>query len=465
MDSKRHEYTEAKQKLLIDILLSSEEVFVRCQNILKPQYWNQKFRRAVKYILDYANDHKALPKIQQLNVETQGDFELIPDINSHHVEAFLQEIEEFCKNRALAEAVLSAVDLIEKGNYGEVEKRVRDAILISLVSDVGTDYFADPRDRLNRIKSNNGQVSTGWKTVDQKLYGGVNRGEITIWAAPSGVGKSLFLQNLSLNFIKQKLNVIYISLELSEELTSMRVDSMLTGVSTTDIFRRLDDVEIKVRQSSRTSGSFHIKQMPQGSTTNDIKAYLKAYEIETGQRADALIVDYLDLLYPNNKKINPSDLFIKDKFVTEELRGLAVERKIICQTASQLNRGSINEQEHDQSMIAGGISKIHTADNVITIYATQAMKERGQYQIQFIKTRSSSGVGSKLFLGFDPATLKIFDLEDQGQVQQAQAAVVTDVLADLRRKNAQPPPKSDTQPPAAASKMQDLSKLTSLIRR
>lgn len=465
MDTKKHEYSEAKQKLLIDILLSSEEVFIRCQNILKPQYWNQKFRKAVKYILDYVDDHKALPKIQQLNVETQSNFELIPDINTHHIEAFLQEIEEFCKNRALAEAVLSAVDLIEKGNYGEVEKRVRDAILISLVSDVGTDYFADPRERLNRIKSNNGQVSTGWKTVDQKLYGGVNRGEITIWAAPSGVGKSLFLQNLSLSFVKQKLNVIYISLELSEELTSMRVDSMLTGVSTTDIFRKLDDVEIKVRQTSRSSGSFHIKQMPQGSTTNDIKAYLKAYEIKTGQRADALIVDYLDLLYPNNKKINPSDLFIKDKFVAEELRGLAVERKILCMTASQLNRGSINEQEHDQSMIAGGISKIHTADNVITIYATQAMKERGQYQIQFIKTRSSSGVGSKLFLGYDPATLKIFDLEDQGQVQQAQAAVVTDVLADLRRKNTQPPPKSDTQPPVATNKMQDLSKLTSLIRR
>lgn len=466
MDSKRHEYSEAKQKLLIDILLSSEEVFVRCQNILKPQYWNQKFRRAVKYILDYVNTHKALPKIQQVNVETQGEFVQIADINSMHVEAFLLEIEEFCKNRALAEAVLSAVDLIEKGNYGEVEKRVRDAILISLVSDVGTDYFADPRDRLNKIKSNNGQVSTGWKTVDQKLYGGVNRGEITIWAAPSGVGKSLFLQNISLNLIKQKLNVIYISLELSEGLTSMRVDSMLTGVATTDIFRKIDDVEIKVRQSSRTSGSFHIKQMPQGSTTNDIKAYLKAYEIETGQKADALIVDYLDLLYPNNKKINPSDMFIKDKFVTEELRGLAVERKMICQTASQLNRGSINEQEHDQSMIAGGISKIHTADNVITIYATQAMKERGQYQIQFIKTRSSSGVGSKLFLGYDPATLKIFDLEDQGQVQQAQAAVVTDVLADLRRKNTQPPSSvKDNQPPAATNKMQDLSKLTSLIRR
>ena len=132
------------------------------------------------------------------------------------------------------------------------------------------------------------------------------------------------------------------------------------------------------------------------------------------------------------------------------------------------HNSSINEQEHDQGMIAGGISKIHTADNVISIYATQAMKERGQYQVQFLKTRSSSGVGSKLFLGFDPETLRIFDLEDQGKVHQAQAAAVTDVLADLRRKSASPPAgntATGTNTAPAANKMQDLSKLTSLIRR
>ena len=250
----------------------------------------------------------------------------------------MSEIEEFCKNRALALAITDSVELIEHGNYGEVEKLVRDAILISLQSDLGTNYFEDPRERLLRIKSRNGQMTTGWKTVDDKLYGGINRGEITIWCAGSGVGKSLFLQNQSLNMVRQGLNVVYITLELSEGLTSMRIDSMLTEVGTKDIFRNLDSVEIKVKQVSFKSGLLHVKQMPQGSTVNDIKAYLKNYEIETQKRCDVLVVDYLDLLYPNNKKINPRDLFIKDKYVTEELRGLAVEHKMVCLTASQLNR-------------------------------------------------------------------------------------------------------------------------------
>lgn len=473
-DDSIREYGEEKQKLLLGVMLSSEDIYTRCANIINPKYFMNKLRPAVRYMIKHAEEFRVLPKIEQVNAETGLDFAFIGDISPGHQDAFLSEIEEFCKNRALADAVTSAVDLIERGNYGEVERMVRDAILVGLQSDLGTDYFDDPRSRLNRIKDKNGQVTSGWKTVDDKLYGGVNRGEITIWCAGSGVGKSLFLQNMSLNMVKQGLNCVYITLELSEELTSMRMDSMLTEIGTKDIFRNLDNVELKVKAAQRKSGLLHVRQLPQGSTVNDIKAYLKNYEIETKKRCDVLVVDYLDLLYPNNKKINPSDLFIKDKFVTEELRGLAVERNMVCVTASQLNRSATQEQEHDHSMIAGGISKIQTADNVISIFASAAMKERGQYQVQFLKTRSSSGVGSKVYLGFDQNTLKIFDLDDDAQALIEAGGAGADVFKDLRRKNAAPPgapvstadtPAASRQPVDVSKNLSQLSSLTSLIRR
>lgn len=466
MDDDIKEYSEEKQKLLIDVLLSSEEIFARCQNILNDKYFVNRLRPAVRFILGHAEKYSVLPKIEHVNAETSLNFRKIDDITIQHNDAFLDEIEEFCKNRALANAVLGATDLIEKGHYGELEKRIREAILISLQSDLGTNYFADPRDRLMRIKDKNGQVSTGWKTIDDKLYGGVNRGEITIWCAGSGVGKSLFLQNIAINFARQSLNVVYISLELSEELCSMRMDSMLSEIPTKEIFRKIDEVEIKVKQAGFKSGALHVKQMPQGSTCNDIKAYLKNYEIETGKRPDVLVVDYLDLLFPNNKKIDPSNLFVKDKFVTEELRGLMVERQMIGQTAAQLNRGAVQEQEHDHSHISGGISKIQTADNVISIFATTAMKDRGQYQVQFLKTRSSSGVGSKVILGFDPNTLRISDNDDQME-STVGIGKTSDVFTDLRRKNAaasKNEEKTATKPDPAKS-IKDLSSLTALVRR
>jgi len=116
---------------------------------------------------------------------------------------------------------------------------------------------------------------------------------------------------------------------------------------------------------------------------------------------------------PISGKVSPSDLFIKDKYVSEELRNLAVELNILLVTASQLNRGAVEEIEFDHSHIAGGISKIQTADNVVGIFTSNAMRERGRYQIQFMKTRSSSGVGSKVDLKFNPETLRIEDLDDE----------------------------------------------------
>lgn len=428
------DYNEDVQKLLLSVLISNEEIFARCQNILNAKYFVNKFRPVMRFILDYANEYRALPKHIQIQAQFGITLDIIDDINAQQQDAFLDEIEEFCKNRALADAVLGAPELIQKGNYAEVEKRVKDAILVGLSSNIGINYFADPKERLLRIKNSNGQVSCGWTTVDKKLYGGVNRKELTIWCAGSGGGKSVTMQNMAVNMIKAGLNVIYISLELSEEMISMRLDSMVTGVNTTEIFARIDDVDIKVLMAGKKSGKFHIKQLPQGTTTNDIRSYLKNYEIETGSKCDALFVDYLDLMFPNNKKIDVSNLFIKDKFVTEELRGLAVERNMIVQTASQLGRSATNESEMDHSHIAGGISKIQTADNVIAILCTPAMRDRGQYQFQFMKTRSSSGVGSKVIMGYNQETLRIYDLDEEHSVV-APVKTASDMMSDLRRKN------------------------------
>jgi len=254
--------------------------------------------------------------------------------------------------------------------------------------------------------------------MDRKLFGGMNRGELNIFAGGSGAGKSLFLANLGVNWALNGMNVIYLTLELSEALVSMRIDSMLTGVSTKEIFRNIDDIEMKVKLVGKKAGLFQVKYMPSGKTVNDIRAYIKEYEIKVGRRVDVLLVDYMDLLMPISKKISPADLFIKDKFVSEELRNLAMEKQCVFVTAAQLNRGAVEEVEFDHSHISGGLSKIQTADNVFGIFTSRAMRERGRYQLQLMKTRSSSGVGQKIDLEFNIETLRISDLpEDQQELE------------------------------------------------
>ena len=241
-------------------------------------------------------------------------------------------------------------------------------------------------------------------------------------------GKSLFLQNLALNWALMGLNVVYITFELSEELTSMRLDAMVTNTPTRQIFSKIDEVDLKVRMVGKNSGELDLIYLPAQSNTNDIRSFIKEWEIQNDKRADAVCVDYLDLVMPVSVRVDPSNLFVKDKYVTEELRNLAIEYDILFATASQLNRNSVEEIEFDHSHIAGGISKINTADNVIGIFSSRALKEKNRVQIQLMKTRSSNGVGQKIDLGLDADSMRIIDLGIEGEDIVTPVTAITEKL-------------------------------------
>lgn len=426
---KKTEYKNDIQRTFLELFLSDAETFVRCQSIFDPENFDNQaqLRRAAEFIRDYVDKYKTMPDVIQVNSACESDLKTV-QLGSDAYQWLMDEFEQFTRHRALERAILKSADLLTKGEYTPVERLIKDAIQISLSRDMGTDYFEDPRARLEHLKNSNGQISTGWPSVDKKLYGGFNRGELNIFAAASGGGKSLFLANLGVNWAMMGLNVIYLTFELSEHLVAMRLDSMTTGIATREIFRNLDDVELKVKMLEKRAGSIQIKYMPSGKNCNDIRAYLKEYQVKKHRKPDVLLIDYLDLMMPLSVKVSPSDLFVKDKYVSEEIRNLAMETQCLTVTASQLNRAAVEEIEFDHSHISGGLSKIQTADNVIGIFTSRAMKERGRYQIQFMKTRSSSGVGQKVDLEFNVDTLRINDLnEDQEQTlaQQRQTAQAT----------------------------------------
>ena len=223
------------------------------------------------------------------------------------------------------------------------------------------------------------------------------------------------MMNIALSWLQAGLSGVYVTLELSEELCSLRTDAMLTGMSTKDIRKDIETTELKVKMVGKKSGKYRVKGLPAQSNVNDIRAYLKEYEIKCGKKVDVLLVDYMDLLMPIGKKISAENLFVKDKYVSEELRNLAMEKQCIFVTAAQLNRGAVEEVEYDHSHISGGLSKIQTADNVFGIFTSRNMRERGKYQIQLMKTRSSSGVGQKIDLDFNIDTLRITDPGEAGQ--------------------------------------------------
>jgi len=426
------------QKVYLEMFMTDAESFVRCQGVFDPKTFDRRLQEPAKFLKDYVEEHNALPTFDMINAATDAQLKNPGQLQENHYDWLLQEFETFSRHKALEKAILDSADLLEKGEYGPVEDLVKRAVQIGLQKDLGTDYWADPRTRLEAIKDKNGQVSTGWPMLDKKLFGGFNRGELNIFAGGSGSGKSLFMANMGVNWCLAGMNVMYLTFELSENLVSMRLDSMTSEIPSRDIFKSIDDVEMKVKMIGKKSGAFQVKYMPTGKNANDIRAYLKEYEIKTGRKVDVLLIDYLDLMSPIGAKISAENLFVKDKYVSEELRNLAMELNCIFVTASQLNRSSVEEIEFDHSHISGGISKINTADNLIGIFTSRAMRERGRYQIQLMKTRSSSGVGQKIDLGFDVDTLRIYDIgEDAEDAPSAGAGGSTSssIVSALKRTN------------------------------
>ncbi len=422
------------QKLYLEMMVADAATFVRCQGIFDHTLFDRKLQQAAEFINTYVEEHSVMPTQDIINAATGVDFKVPNDLRDEHYDWLLNDFETFIRHKGLERAILESADMLEKGEYGSVEDKIKKAVQVGLTKDMGTDYFADPRGRLMKIKDRNGQVSTGWKSVDDKLFGGMNRGELNIFAAGSGGGKSLFLANLGVNWALMGLNVVYLTLELSEELVSMRVDAMVTGMATKEIFKNLEDVEMKVKMIGKKSGTFQVKYMPSGKTANDIRSYLKEYEIKMGRKVDVLLVDYLDLLMPQSKKISAENLFVKDKYVSEELRNLAMEKNCIFVTAAQLNRGAVEEVEFDHSHISGGLSKIQTADNVFGIFTSRAMRERGRYQIQLMKTRSSSGVGQKIELEFNIDSLRISDLDEQDGYGNGTVSAGSSLLNQIKQR-------------------------------
>ena len=413
--SNNKEYTVEMQKLFLQMMITNAELYTRVMNIMNAENFDKSLRPVAELFKEHTTKYSVLPDSTQIKALTGQDIEVIPELVQGHYDWFFEEFEAFTRRQELERAILKSADLLEKGEFEPVEKLIKDAVQISLQKDMGTDYFADPAGRINKYFNSGGQVSTGWPQLDKILYGGFSRGELNIFAGGSGSGKSLVMMNIALNWLQTGMSGVYVTLELSEELTSLRTDAMLTNMGTKDIRRDIGSTELKVKMVGKKSGQYRVKALPAQSNVNDIRAYLKEVQIQTGIRIDFVMIDYLDLVMPVSVKVNPNDQFIKDKYVAEELRNLAKEMGILMVTASQLNRTAVDEIEFDHSHIAGGISKINTADNVFGIFTSRSMRERGKYQIQCMKSRSSTGVGQKIDLDYNVETMRISDSGGDGE--------------------------------------------------
>lgn len=399
-----------KQRMLVGYLLSDQDLFATCHSIVRPSYFDPSVKKVVKFSQEYFDKYKNLPSLDIIKAETGVGFEK-RSLTKAEVKYAADQVEQFCKNQAMAEVILGAPKLLQEGDFGKIEMNMKAAVGVSLNRDLGTDYFNNPEARLKKLLDSSRLISTGWKEVDEVLGGGVGRQELLLFGANSGVGKSVAMLNLAANLLAQGLNGIYFTLELSEEVVSKRLDSMLTGINQNDIFKNIHKIAHELQEAKELMGKFFIKRFPESSTNaNHLRAYIKEFESVNGFLPDFIVIDYLDLMTTNHK-IPAENLFVKDKYVAEEARALGHDFDCLVISASQLGRAALDADHVHQGHIQGGISKVNTCDNFIAIMQSEQMRAAGEYVFEYAKTRNSNGVGKKTILAWNALSLRITDLQ------------------------------------------------------
>ena len=408
-----------EQKLTIETLLSSKDVFSRCIGILDPEYFDPEYRPTVNHIIEYYNKYHNIPSMKSINAKFESmKYDERDYVESSEEASTCDEIELFCQQQALFNAIQESVPKVmgkDRQAFSGILQSIQSALEVSLAKDVGIDMFDNPLDRLNRLVDTQVYEPTGIKDLDEPLGGGLARKQFTLFSANSGGGKSIMMANIGANYAARGYRVLLLSLELSEEMIFIRNSSIMSGVKTLEWKENIPDIAKKLEEQSYNGGSFLIKRIPNGSTANDVRAYLKQYELTFKAKPDVIIVDYLDLMTPNGG-VKSMGISEQDKLKSEQLAEIAYISNAVMISASQQNREALRLSSPDQGVIAGGITKVNTVDNYISIFMDPAMRIQGDMIIYFLKTRSSSAVGSSKQLKFNADNLQITDASGPSSV-------------------------------------------------
>lgn len=411
------------QRLYVNAMINNPDLFVRVQNLLSPSFFDPHIAKGVKFLKEYFAENHSVPASSIFTAATKLPTDVVL-LNREDGEFVLNQIAQFCRFKAVIEQVQRAVGTggyLEKGDLGTMVAKFKEASEMGLLADLGINYFENVEERLASYESEDEVISTGWKSVDDLIGGGIGRQELVLFLAPSGGGKSVGMLNLAHNFMRQGLSGVYISLEMKDKKVTMRTDQMLARMASGMISLNKTEVAHEIHKFHEQTGvSFHVKRMREGTTrASDMAAYLRELRVRYGFRPDFIVGDYLDIMAPDQKGAGDS-MFLKDKFVAEEFRALNFDENSIGISGSQLGKHATEAIEEGkiihQGDIQGGSSKTNTADLQISMEKTQAMHEAGIFRFGFPKARNSDATGKRIEMAWSKKSLIISDM-DKSQLE------------------------------------------------
>lgn len=422
-------YGSVFQTKIITSLLIDDKFAVTIYDMLQPELLDTEAKQWItKTIKDYYYEYKLTPTLQTLKIKlNEVNSELLKDsiieelrevtknIESPDLDFVKNETITFCKNQTLKAAIIKSVDLLQQGQYDEIKRIVDNAMRAGTHRDIGLEYVKDFDKILDEI--NRKTTSTGWEPIDSIMDGGLAGGELGVVVAPSGIGKSWFLQAIGVNALKAGKNVIFYTLELNQAYVGLRFATIFSEIPVANIKDNKEDVKAVIEKQCK--GELIIKYYPtRGATVQTIHTHLKTIEL-MGHEPDLIIVDYADLLRDTSSS---KDHAVRHQLgnIYEDLRGLSGEFQIPVWTASQSNRSSLDDEVIGAEKIAESYAKIMTADFVMSLSRKIEDKIANTGRVHVIKNRfGPDGMTYPLTMNTSKGKMDIYDSStSSGQAEQ-----------------------------------------------
>ncbi len=332
--------------------------------------------------------------------------------------------EKWCRDRAIYLALMESIKIAdgqdEKKNRDAIPSILQEALAVGFDNNVGHDYLNDFEKRYDFYHKKQEKIPFDLDYFNKITKGGIPNKTLNIALAGTGVGKSLFMCHVAASVLLQGKNVLYITLEMSEEKIAERIDANLLNINIKDI-ETLPKImfESKVNAiAKKTQGTLIIKEYPTASAhSGHFRALLNELQLKKSFRPDIIFIDYLNICassrYKGNLSVN-SYSYIKS--IAEELRGLAVEMNVPIFSATQTTRSGSTNSDPDLTDTSESFGLPATSDLMFALISTEELEGLGQIMVKQLKNRYNDPTTNKRFVvGIDRSKMRLYDVEQSAQ--------------------------------------------------
>tara|TARA_Y100000004_G_scaffold40379_1_gene43694 strand:- start:4357 stop:5778 length:1422 start_codon:yes stop_codon:yes gene_type:complete len=422
-------------------LIFSDEFTRKSLPYLKKEYFSDRNDQCLfEEIQKYVNSFNVLPTREALIIEignnsslSEDQFKDISDkVDTYfstredtEVDWLLETSEKFCQDRAIYNAVLESISIIDNEkdsgkDKGVIPQILSDALAVCFDPNIGHDYIEDSDERFESYHTVEEKLPWDLDYFNKITKGGLSKKTLNVALAGTGVGKSLFMCHHAASCLSQGFNVLYITLEMAEEKIAERIDANLMNITIDDLHKIPKDLfEKKIKRvKANTKGKLIVKEYPPASANvNHFRNLLNELKLKRKFVPDIIFVDYLNIMSSSRLKYgNTVNSYNYIKSIAEEVRGLAVENNLPIVSATQTTRSGYTNTDLGLEDTSESFGLPATADFMFALISTEELEELDQILVKQLKNRySDPGTNKRFVIGIDRAKMKLYDLEETAQ--------------------------------------------------